>query len=87
MVVCLKILIYAPINISAMIPKDAYFEKLLSSQKKLDEVPFDYERKMVSVLIDGPDGKKSLLSVVFIRYLKGVIVIMYMLIEEQSQRW
>lgn len=38
--------------------KEVYFEKLLSNQKKLDEVPFDYERKMVSVLTDGPDGKR-----------------------------
>lgn len=38
--------------------KEEYFEKLLAEHKKLDEVPFDYERKMVSVLVDGQDGKK-----------------------------
>ena len=38
--------------------KEAYFEMLLSDHKKLDEVPFDYERKMVSVLTEGPDGRR-----------------------------
>ncbi len=42
--------------------REEYFEKLLEEHKKLDELPFDYERKMVSVLVDGPEEKRIIVK-------------------------
>ncbi len=42
--------------------KEEFFERLLTDNRKLDEVPFDYERKLVSVLVAGPDEKKILVK-------------------------
>lgn len=41
--------------------REPHFSSLLKSHKKLDELPFDYNRKMVSVLVCCPDGHRQLI--------------------------
>ncbi len=42
--------------------REEYFETLLTESRKLDEIPFDYDRKMVSVLVENPAGKTVLVK-------------------------
>ena len=34
----------------------------IAKYKKVDEIPFDFSRRMMSVVIDGPDGERQLLT-------------------------
>lgn len=38
--------------------KEAYFHELPNKYQKLDEIPFDYSRKMVSILVKGTEESK-----------------------------
>lgn len=41
--------------------KQSYYETLTQTYQKKDEVPFDYERKCVSVLVEDPNGHQELI--------------------------
>ncbi len=41
---------------------DFHQEALIAQYKKLDEIPFDFTRRMMSVLVQDPDGKSILLT-------------------------
>ena len=41
---------------------DFHEQSLVEKYKKLDEVPFDFTRRMMSVLVEDPDGKAILLT-------------------------
>jgi Mg2+-importing ATPase len=41
---------------------DFHEKALLEKHKKLDEIPFDFTRRMMSVLVEDPDGKAILLT-------------------------
>ena len=41
--------------------KQSYYETLTQTYQKKDEVPFDYERKCVSVLVQDPNGHQELI--------------------------
>ena len=47
--------------------REAHFRQLLAEHQKVDEIPFDYARKIVSTLVTGPDGENQLI-------MKGDIV-------------
>jgi Mg2+-importing ATPase len=42
--------------------QDFHEKELVAKFKKLDELPFDFTRRMMSVLVEGPDGKAVLLT-------------------------
>ena len=37
-------------------------ELSLDKYSKVDEIPFDFSRRMMSVVVDGPDGERQLLT-------------------------
>jgi Mg2+-importing ATPase len=41
---------------------DFHAKETIKTYKKLDEIPFDFTRRMMSVLVEGPDGKAILLT-------------------------
>jgi Mg2+-importing ATPase len=41
---------------------DFHQQVLIEKHKKLDEIPFDFTRRMMSVLVENPDGKAILLT-------------------------
>lgn len=41
--------------------REAHFRQLLAEHQKVDEIPFDYARKIVSTLVTGPDGENQLI--------------------------
>jgi P-type Mg2+ transporter len=41
---------------------DFHATALLEKYKKLDEIPFDFTRRMMSVLVESPEGKSTLLT-------------------------
>jgi len=41
---------------------DFHDQKLIEKYKKLDEIPFDFTRRMMSVLVEDPEGKAILLT-------------------------
>jgi Mg2+-importing ATPase len=41
---------------------DFHEQELVEKYKKLDEIPFDFTRRMMSVLVEDPDGKAILLT-------------------------
>jgi Mg2+-importing ATPase len=41
---------------------DFHEQALIAKHKKLDEIPFDFTRRMMSVLVEDPDGKAILLT-------------------------
>ncbi len=41
---------------------DFHGKEILQKYKKLDEIPFDFTRRMMSVLVEDPDGKAILLT-------------------------
>src|SRR5471030_42203 len=41
---------------------DFHAQDLVAKYKKLDEIPFDFTRRMMSVLVEDPDGKSILLT-------------------------
>jgi len=41
---------------------DFHAKAAIDNYKKLDEIPFDFTRRMMSVLVQGPDGKAILLT-------------------------
>lgn len=41
---------------------DFHAKETIKSYKKLDEIPFDFTRRMMSVLVEGADGKALLLT-------------------------
>ena len=41
---------------------DFHDQALIQKHKKLDEIPFDFTRRMMSVLVEDPDGKAILLT-------------------------
>jgi len=41
---------------------DFHAQALISKYKKLDEIPFDFTRRMMSVLVEDPEGKAILLT-------------------------
>ncbi len=41
---------------------DFHEQSLVEKYKKLDEIPFDFTRRMMSVLVEDPDGKSILLT-------------------------
>jgi len=42
--------------------KDFHQQELIAKYRKLDEIPFDFTRRMMSVLVQDPDGKSILLT-------------------------
>ena len=42
--------------------KDLHGELWLDKYKKVDEIPFDFSRRMMSVAVEGPDGERQLLT-------------------------
>ena len=42
--------------------KDFHQQELVAKYRKLDEIPFDFTRRMMSVLVRNPDGKSILLT-------------------------
>jgi len=38
---------------------DFHEQALIEKYKKLDEIPFDFTRRMMSVLVENPEGKAS----------------------------
>jgi Mg2+-importing ATPase len=41
---------------------DFHAQELIAKHKKLDEIPFDFTRRMMSVLVEDPEGKAILLT-------------------------
>jgi Mg2+-importing ATPase len=41
---------------------DFHAKPILEKHKKLDEIPFDFTRRMMSVLVQDPEGKSILLT-------------------------
>jgi len=41
---------------------DFHEKAVIEKYKKLDEIPFDFTRRMMSVLVEGPEGKRMLLT-------------------------
>ena len=41
---------------------DFHEQALIEQYKKLDEIPFDFTRRMMSVLVENPEGKAILLT-------------------------
>ena len=41
---------------------DFHEQALVEKYKKLDEIPFDFTRRMMSVLVENPEGKAVLLT-------------------------
>jgi P-type Mg2+ transporter len=41
---------------------DFHAQAIVEKYKKLDEIPFDFTRRMMSVLIENPEGKAILLT-------------------------
>src|ERR1700752_1612477 len=41
---------------------DFHAQALIEKYKKLDEIPFDFTRRMMSVLVEDPEGKSILLT-------------------------
>ena len=50
----------AVLKCSEMPDKQDYYETLTETYQKKDEIPFDYERKCVSVLIEDQKGRQEL---------------------------
>ncbi|MEG1410394.1 MAG: HAD-IC family P-type ATPase [Terrisporobacter sp.] len=44
-----------------MTGKESHFQQLRTDYYKVDEIPFDYERKSISTLIEDKNGKKTLI--------------------------
>jgi P-type Mg2+ transporter len=42
--------------------KELHKELSLDQYSKVDEIPFDFSRRMMSVVVEGPDGQRQLLS-------------------------
>lgn len=42
---------------SRMPGREAHFAQLLAEHQKTDEIPFDYARKIVSILVIDPNGE------------------------------
>ena len=51
---------------SRMPGREAHFAQLLAEHQKTDEIPFDYARKIVSILVIDPNGEHQLLSLIHI---------------------
>ena len=41
--------------------RELHFGRLLTEHQKVDEIPFDYARKIVSTLVTGPEGENQLI--------------------------
>ena len=41
---------------------DLHKELSLEKYSKVDEIPFDFSRRMMSVVVDGPNGERQLLT-------------------------
>ena len=46
---------------SRMPGREAHFAQLLAEHQKTDEIPFDYARKIVSILVIDPNGEHQLI--------------------------
>jgi Mg2+-importing ATPase len=42
--------------------KDVHRELGVEKYSKVDEIPFDFSRRMMSVVVDGPDGERQLVT-------------------------
>jgi len=50
------------LDLAILDSSDFHGKTLVEKYKKLDEIPFDFTRRMMSVLVEGPDGKAILLT-------------------------
>src|SRR5665213_475133 len=50
------------LDVAILASSDFHQQALVEKYKKLDEVPFDFTRRMMSVLVEDPEGKATLLT-------------------------